>query len=249
MADESFDVSSTGRFRNTDVPDEDERRKSSVKKKKRSGVSKKERLAKLSEEEEAPKKRKKKTKSLPSVVEEVPAKKKKKSKLDEPATVTLLAKLDRKKEKALAALEELESPEHTDIYDARYKKMFNNIDVITEALEEKMKEGLPSSKDVYALSTLYSQMREIINDIRSSRDVEAQMQMLENEACSAFLKLVGQSLVYVLMSAKKEISIVVKDKDVRDQLNATLDQLIVDQSKEVQQGYQAMRTRIREVLA
>ena len=251
--DVSGDVDERGRLVNKDVP-EDARR--SAKKGKKRKDDRKARVTELVVEEAGVKKRKKKR---VQEEEELPVKKKKgtrstaekrKSKEDKPATTKALAKMERRKEKLLADMEYLPAVQGAgagDEFDTQYRGMFENLQTITELFEEKMMKD-PSSRDVYALSTLYSQMREVIADIRSAKDVTQQIAELESKAYGAFLQLVGQSYVDLFFKLQKDIRTYVKDKDAQQQLIASLQGLCKDQGDKVQQGYSTMLERVRTVL-
>jgi hypothetical protein len=231
--DQSFDVSGSdvderGRLVNKDVPDEARR---GAKKSKKSSNKRSEKLATLAEEEDAPKKRKRKR----SVEAEV-----------KPATSKALAKMEKRKRIVEGELIDLRVAKG-DQYDAQYSSMFDNLRNITRTFELRMRDE-PSSRDVYALSTLYSQMREVIADIRSGKDVEEQIHNLESMAYASFLKLVGQTYVDLFFKLQKEIRSTVKDPDVQAQLMHTLQGVCKDQGDKVQAGYTAMLDRVRTVL-
>uniref|UniRef100_S5VME5 Uncharacterized protein n=1 Tax=Pseudomonas phage PaBG TaxID=1335230 RepID=S5VME5_9CAUD len=228
-----------------------------MKKKKRTD-DRKAKLATLSEEE--PKKRKKK-RALDE--DELPKKKKlkqatlsteekrakKKDKLErEPATSKQLAKMERRKAKLLDDLETLPVPsDHGDEFDHQYRGMFDNLRTITALFEEKMLSN-PTGRDVYALSTLYSQMREVIADIRSAKDVTSQIHELESKAYSSFLTMVGQTYIDTFFKMQKDIRMYVKDTDAQSQLIASLQGVCKDQADKIQIGYGAMLDRVRTVL-
>lgn len=252
------DVDERGRLKNKDVPD-DARRGTGVKKKKRTDdrkaklavlseeEPKKKRKKRADEEEELPKKKKKKLKQATLTTDEKRAKKK--DKLErEPATSKQLAKMERRKQKMLRDLDELpEQSDHGDEFDHQYRGMFDNLRTITALFEEKMLTN-PSGRDVYALSTLYSQMREVIADIRSTKDVTSQIHELESKAYSSFLTMVGQTYIDTFFKMQKDIRMYVKDPDAQSQLIASLQGVCKDQADKIQIGYGAMLDRVRTVL-
>lgn len=248
------DVDERGRLKNKDIPD-DARRSAGTKKGKKRTDDRKAKLATLAENE--PKKKRKKRVSE----EEVPKKKKKSGTLTteekrtkktkaerEPATSKQLAKMERRRAKMERELEKLPDPaEHGDEFDHQYRGMFDNLRTITALFEEKMLDN-PSGRDVYALSTLYSQMREVIADIRSSKDVTSQIHELESKAYSAFLTMVGQTYIDTFFKMQKDIRMYVKDTDAQSQLIASLQGVCKDQADKIQIGYGAMLDRVRTVL-
>lgn len=218
------DVDYRGKLRNPD--EDDDFRRSSGKKGKKKKDGRKERLDSLAEEEK-PKRRKKK--------------------IDGPATDKQLAKLERRKEKFEAEIAYLPNATQGDEYDRQYRSMFDNLQTIIANFEERMLDS-PSSRDVYALSTLYSQMREVIADIRSSKDVTQQIAELERRAYSAFLRTVGQSYVDLYFKLQKDIRTYVRDTEVQQQLLESLQSACKDQGDKVQSSYSSMLEQVRTVL-
>lgn len=252
------DVDERGRLKNKDIPD-DARRGTGTKKGKKRTDDRKAKLATLAEdepkkkrkkkraaeEEELPKKKKKQTGTLSTEEKRI----KKKAKADrEPATSKQLAKMERRRAKMERELEKLPEPsESGDEFDHQYRGMFDNLRTITALFEEKMLDN-PSGRDVYALSTLYSQMREVIADIRSSKDVTSQIHELESKAYSSFLTMVGQTYIDTFFKMQKDIRMYVKDTDAQSQLIASLQGVCKDQADKIQLGYSAMLDRVRTVL-
>lgn len=220
------DVDYRGKLRNAD--EDDDFARNGAKKGKKKKDTRKEKLKALAEEEE-------------------PKKKKKRRKIDDPATSKQLAKMERRKEKLEAAIV-LMPAEGNDEFDRQYRSMFDNLQSIITAFEDRMQEA-PSSRDVYALSTLYSQMREVIADIRSSKDVTQQIVELETQAYSSFMKSIGQSYVDLYFKLQKDIRSFVKDEEVQFQLLETLQGVCKDQADIVQGSYQSMLERVRTVLS
>lgn len=246
-------IDERGRLINKDIP-EDARR--SAKKGKKRKDTRKERVAELIVEEEGTKRKKRRKvvedelpvkKRKKVVEEEIPKKKKKLGKLETtPPSDKALARLERRREKALNAIEYIPA-QAGDEFDQQYRGMFDNLRVISTLFEEKMMEN-PSSRDVYALSTLYSQMREVIADIRSSKDVTQQIHELESRAYGAFLKLIGQTYIDLYFKVQKDIRMYVKDVDAQSQLLDSLQGVCKDQGDKVQIGYSAMLDRVKTVL-
>lgn len=249
-SDDTVDVSGIsvnerGKVRNKDIPDES--RRGAIKKGKRK------RPKPVEEIEEPKKKRRKKEEKeeLPKdkLKKRVKDKKDGKSKLsDKPANDKQLAKMERRKEKALRDLQVLEAvPASGDEYDETYRDMFEKLRHIVELFEIKMMDN-PSSRDVYALSTLYSQLREVINDIRSTKDVAAQVVELEAKAYGAFKTNVGQAFVDLFFTLQKEIRATVKNEDEQAHLITVLGGAMKDQGDKVNAGYAAMLQRVHQVL-
>lgn len=244
--DVSGDIDERGRIKNKDIPDE--ARRSGVKKKKR--VDPRKAKADIVIDDSPPAKKRKKRK----VVEEelLPVKKKKKSKalaiIDGPPSTKALGKLERRKAKLEQDLLYLPAENGNDEFDRQYRAMFDKLQQIIEIFEENMLSGTPNGRDVYALSTLYSQMREVIADMRSAKDVSSQIAELESKAYGAFLNSVGQNFIDVYFKLSKDIRTFVKDKEAQHQLLGSLDGIIKDESDKITANYQLMLERVRTVL-
>lgn len=224
------------------VKDPDDKRErtgtGTKKKKKRATDDKAEKLKALAEEPK--KKRKKRTVEEPTSVKRV-------KKIDQPATSKQMARIEKKRARVEQELQTLEVMPVMDEFDLQYRHMFNRLRTITEAFEIQMEDN-PSGRDVYALSTLYSQMREVIADMRSTKDVESQMAELESRAYEGFLRAVGQGYVTLLFTVTRDIRKNVKDRDVQEQLIATLNGSAKDQSDTVMTSYRQMIDNVRTVL-
>lgn len=237
------DVDERGKLINRDIPDD--ARRAAKKGKKRTDERKAKVELLLVSEEEGKKRKKRKKVDDEEVV--VPKKKKKRLReIDKEASTKQLAKLARRKEKTMAVIEMMPDS-GGDEFDAQYRSMFQNLQHIGQLFEEKMMDN-PTGRDVYALSTLYSQMREVIADIRSAKDVNQQIMELEAKAYGAFMKLIGQTYVDLFFKLQKDIRTHVKNVDEQSQLLDTLQGAIKDQGDKAQIGYQAMLDRVRTVL-
>jgi hypothetical protein len=244
--DVSEPIDERGRVINRDIPDD--ARRSGVKKKKR--VDQRKAKAEIVIDDDPPKKKRRKK----DVEDELPVKKKKKKSkqlalIDGPATGKQLGKLERRKGKLERDLLFLPADNGSnDEFDRQYRAMFDKLREITEIFEENMLSGTPNGRDVYALSTLYSQMREVIADMRSAKDVSAQIAELESKAYGAFLKSIGQSYVDSFFKLSKDIRTFVKDKEAQAQLISSLEGIIKDESDKAMVNYQLMLERVRTVL-
>ncbi len=241
-----LDVDERGRIRDPD--DKRERTSSGVKKRKRSDKS--ERLQEIAAADDTPKRKRRRREDESIVIDGSAVKKKKKrvAKLDEPASSKQLARVGKRKERVEKAMQELILVEPGDEFDRQYRKMFESLQTIIDKFEHRMEDN-PSGRDVYALSTLYSQMREVIADIRSTKDIESQMAELEGRAYGAFAKQVGQALVTILFTARRDIQAQVKDIDIQQQMILNLEGSIKDRSDEIMAGYHAMIENVRTILS
>lgn len=90
-------------------------------------------------------------------------------------------------------------------FQEEYNRIFTTLGNLCRKLELNMndKDSKISSRDVYALMTMYSQMRETIADLRSITDVNTQSEILINEIFLPYHKTVGEmmlSLLYKIMT-------------------------------------------------
>ena len=274
--DVSGDVDERGRFVNRDVPEDARRGAKTGKSKRKAADAKKDRVAQLVAEadEDVPKKKRSHKKKKPEDAldlaipvkpkrshkkkkpegEDTPKEPKKKRvrekkirAVDGDATMRQVTKMVKRKEKLDKERALVPLDKHTDEFDSQYREMFENLQTIIGLFEDKMLDN-PNGRDVYALSTLYSQMREVIADIRSAKDVSQQILELENRAYGSFLTLVGQSFVHLFYQMHTNIKATVKSRDQQEQLIASLKGLCKDESDKIQLGYQAMLERVRTVL-
>jgi len=238
------DVNDRGQLVNRDIP-EDARR--GAKKGKKRTDERKAKVEALKVDEEEGKKRKKRRRVDEDEVVEAPKKKKKRLRaIDGEASSKQLSRLQRRKEKTMAVIEMMPDS-GGDEFDAQYRSMFQNLQHIGQLFEEKMMDN-PTGRDVYALSTLYSQMREVIADIRSAKDVNQQIMELESKAYGSFMKIIMQTYVDLYFKLQKDIRTHVKSVEEQGQLLDTLQGAIKDQGDKAQLGYQAMLDRVRTVL-
>jgi nucleotide-binding universal stress UspA family protein len=157
-------------------------------------------------------------------------------------------KIAKKKAKAIAAIEEYANiPESGDEFDNQYRAMFENAVDLAQRLEQQMAERV-NSRDVYALNTLYSQIRELIADMRSTRDVTQIVSELQRRACDPFVKLMGQVIIDMFFAMQSNISALVKNNDIREELIKKLQNLAADQGARVQDEYGKMLDQVRNVL-
>lgn len=226
-----LEIDERGKVRDPD--DDRERTSSRVKKRKKS--DKTERLTEM-REEEPKRKRRKRTEGKVEL-----------SGRDGPASKKQLAKVEKRKARVEKEMNELVLFEPGDEFDRQYRKMFESLQSIIERFEERMEN--PSGRDVYALSTLYSQMREVIADIRASKDIESQMAELEARAYGGFLKAVGQELVNLLFATSRDIRTHVKDIDLQQQLVLNLESSVKDRSDAIMESYRNMLDTVRQVLS
>lgn len=159
-------------------------------------------------------------------------------------------KTAKKKARAMAAIEEFALlPESGDEFDNQYRDMFENSVELAGRLELQMVEHNIKSSDVYALNSLYSQIRELIADMRATRDIGQQIAELEQMAFNPFLKQIGQIILDLFFAMQSNISSAVKSKDVREDLLAKLRDSVADSGLRAQAEHAVMLDKVRKVLA
>lgn len=157
-------------------------------------------------------------------------------------------KTAKKKAKALAAIEEFALlPDSGDEFDNQYRSMFENAVDLASRLEEQMAEKV-NSRDVYALNTLYSQIRELIADMRATKDIGQQIAEIEQLALNPYLKQIGQVILDLYFAMQSNISTSVKDKDRREELLAKLRDASADAGLRVQGEHVQMLEKLRKLL-
>ena len=256
------DVDDRGKFRNKDADDGSGRSASKVKKKKKVKTVEREAVViedntyKVGQE----KKKKKRAASVDSPLKS-DKKKLKKSKLGKtiegevvripdsqlPAIVGN-KKTAKKRAQMVEAIEEsVTLPPPVDEYDREYRRMFENSEGLAQRLEEQMEERI-YNRDVYALNTIYSQIREIIADLRATRDISAQIAELESTVIGPYHKVVGQALSAILFHVEGTISKFVKDGDLREEIIKKLKNTIYESAVDLQEEYGKAVDRAGKVL-
>ena len=257
--DDGISVDERGKVRNKDADDGNGGRSSSNLKKKKK-VKPKEREAVVIEDntykvgQDKTKKKRKAPITIEGTAELVPEKKKKKSTSlavvtpKKPATKTALAKKRAGKELVLEAIEEFVAlPPVVDEYDAEYRRMFENLISVAGRLEEQMEDRI-YNRDVYALNTIYSQVREVIADLRATRDISAQIAELESIVMRPYQMVVAQSLTDLYFHIDGAVSKFVKDSDMRIEIQKKLKNTLSECADNLQAEYGLAIDRARKVL-
>lgn len=167
--------------------------------------------------------------------------KKKKSRLKE-KTLELkndISTLDLEKIKAKVA------PGEKDYLD-EYIWMFEKTSRLIRHTEKRaLKSG--QSRDIYALSTLISQQREIIADIRTLADLTGQILLLKEQVLQPVIQAIGQNTIDVYYQTRKLLMETVKPKETKFALDK-LEELLKEQSKFLQVQYQQGTSHISRVM-
>lgn len=85
-----------------------------------------------------------------------------------------------------------------------YYEMFNSLKTIARVIEKRCKENA-NSKDIYALMQLYNQMREVIADIRTLRDIVGVAELIRNDVIDPLMQTAANELVQINQSMRQFI--------------------------------------------
>lgn len=158
-------------------------------------------------------------------------------------------KTAKKKAKALKAIEEFALlPDSGDEFDYQYRSMFENAVDLASRLEQQMSEKV-NSRDIYALNTLYSQIRELIADMRATRDIGQQISEIEMSVLNPYTKQIGQFVLDLFFSMQSNITSGVKQRDVREDLIKKLGDTAAEAGLRIQAEHATMLDKLRKVMA
>lgn len=131
-----------------------------------------------------------------------------------------------------------------------YNHIYGTLGSIIRKLEERMteKDSNVSSKDVYALMTMYSQMRETIADMRSIKDMNEQAEELAQLVFEPATKSAGEALINVYYKFVQIIRSSVEDPEKVEIIIEKMKIEMSDQATKLQDQFGIARSRILEVL-
>lgn len=178
-------------------------------------------------------------------------------------TKSVERKLDRFERKALAVMEQIADSEgedenlpttfrsagEQDFFD-EFNTMFGATRQILRSLEKKMLQADAgvSSKDVYALCTLYSNMRETIGDMRSIKDMQAQADEIQSVIVQPLAKSIASIIVDFYQKFNRDLIMTVKNPEQLSTLQALLKAGVSETSVKVQTEFENSSSRIVNVL-
>jgi len=149
-------------------------------------------------------------------------------------------------EKEAAVLLTKESTTSEQRFASEYRKMLKYNSLLITRLNEQLKGSL-SSRDIYALSTLMSQQREVINDLRSVADLSQQVNMLYERSTNPFIGDVTQLVTDVYYQLRRLITETAKPKETQFAL-AQLDDLVKQLGMGIQTAHGVLRQSISDTL-
>lgn len=263
-----------GRLINSDIPLEEQRSKkgkskSDAKKRLNKRQSEAKKKKRQMEEDDAPqakkRKRKKRAEEPADVVVAAGTKKKRKKKtvgelLSEGKTERARKKVDKLASKAMTVAQDVGVEEQQSYMPSslnqeadflqEYYHIYGTLGSIIRNLEQRMTEpgaGV-NSKDVYALMTMYSQMRETIADLRSIKDMNEQAEELGRLVFDPAAKGAGESLVNLYFKVTSVIRQKVDDPAAVQEILETVKRDIGEQAGKMQEQFSVARSRIVDIL-
>jgi len=132
-----------------------------------------------------------------------------------------------------------------------YGRIYGNLQTIMRKMETNMldpEKEYVSSKDVYALSTLYSQMRETIADMRSIKDMQAQAHSLSVEVIDPVMRATGEGILDFYYKTGQIVRQYVSDARVIEVIDAALKLNAAEQGQKIQAEFELAKSRIIDVL-
>jgi hypothetical protein len=132
------------------------------------------------------------------------------------------------------------------VFLSEYENMLRSNALLIRRFNEQLKGNL-TSRDVYALSTLMSQQREVIADLRSVTDMSAQVGMVQDRCVTPFVSDITQTVTDVYYQLRKLLMETTQEKETQFALSQ-LDALIKQFGLGLQQSHMRMRSNIEEVL-
>lgn len=143
-----------------------------------------------------------------------------------------------------------DNPSENDFMD-EYKHIFGTLGNIIRKLEDQLnnpENKYVSSKDIYALMTMYSQMRETMADMRSITDMNEQAENLAVEVFDPAAKSSGESLVGLFFKINQTLRNHIKDGVLLEGIMADIKGDVAEAARKLQSDFEATRLKIVEVL-
>lgn len=138
------------------------------------------------------------------------------------------------------------APQEKD-YIEEYVHTYKSLKKIIRIKEAQVIEGGANQRDVYALSMLYSQMREVIADMRTIADMTQQTNILVERVLIPYKSDIVQVVTDVYYQLRKLMVEVSKPEQVPF-AHSKLDDLIRDLAKAVQANSDVAIQRVSEIL-
>lgn len=152
-------------------------------------------------------------------------------------------------EKEVAELDIADSVGKEALFLAEFERMLRYNSLLIRKLNKRLNDAgaTLNSRDIYALSTLMSQQREVIADVRSITDMSQQAEMLVSGALTPFVSDTTQYVTDIYYQIRKLLRETTKPKDTQFALNH-LDELVRQLGMGIQRSHEQARSKIVEVL-
>jgi hypothetical protein len=178
------------------------------------------------------------------------SKKIKKKKIRDPKQIA--KRIEIKRSKIEDSLKDLVIPRPKNPDEARYLeeyvRMLNmNSNIIKRLNKQIQRSKLVVSKDLYALSTIMSQQREVIADIRTITDMSEQVGLITDTILQPMIKAIGQNLLDTFYQKRKLLTNTCKPDEAKFALKK-LDAYTSDQAKFLQQVYEEALEKLNDLL-
>lgn len=131
-------------------------------------------------------------------------------------------------------------------YLIEYVHLFRTLRKMIRKSEARYMEG-STSKEVYALMTMYSQLREVISDIRSISDMTQHADTLIQGAVQPSISNIAQHLVDMFYHIRVLIREVGKDDQIQYSLSK-IDDMMRDSGMLLQDQYTQISNKIHDIL-
>lgn len=132
------------------------------------------------------------------------------------------------------------------MFKSEYDRMLRYNSRIIRRLNQQMEQSL-SSRDIYALSTIMSQQREVINDLRSIADMSQQVGMIYDQAVNPFVSDLTQLVTDIYYHLRKLMVETSKPKETQFALDK-LDELIKQWGLGLHTSHGVLRQSVESIL-
>lgn len=198
-------------------------------------------------EVENKKKRKKKTKSKDTTKRKSKSKSKElavSDKSKKKASKKLEARLEKNRQKlaTMSVDAEIIPANSESAFLNEYSHIFESLSELTRIAEDKYRDT-GSSRDVYPLMAMYSQMRECIADMRSIQDLNEMSERLISSILDPLHKAIGQILIEQFFKLEKAIKSNTDPKEA-ELIIADLKAITSESAHKVQEQYSSSKTMV-----
>lgn len=132
------------------------------------------------------------------------------------------------------------------VFKREYKKMLRYNARLIRRMNDQLEQQM-SSRDIYALSTLMSQQREVIADLRTLVDMSEQVEMVQRQVLTPFVSESVQLVTDTYYQLRKLITEVSTPKQTQFALRQ-LEELIKQVGIGLQAGNESARDKLNQIL-